>query len=407
MLHSPPTVYLDTQDYSRFGTVIEGRGSAETEGLYKQLVALADAGDATFACSMPIMSELLSYNDNLPGISDAKAQAVEALCQGHALKHPSRVVAIEMARVAYDQELVSVAPEERPHSNDYAWYPDIEDVFANLHDRIRAMKDEHINRASRLNRAARRMAQKQMRSFDPMTIVNEAAPEVAARFGFSEADAHASLGEFLQGRISSREGSRRMFATIARPTTFVQAYFLANDGDKSLPAWISGFGEQIAGALAKFQNMFAALPPLDDASRSSIKSLIARQASGFSTTFLNLAKDELPKLTMPTDLFEKMSRDTALVNKVPSASNAGKLLSSYIAQTVGLVGSASKVERSFGGDLMHAVYLPHVDLWRADRRFAHLAKLAVPGFKNKVVTRCTELPGAIEHLLRADKERHQ
>lgn len=249
MLYSPPTVYLDTQDYSRFGTVIEGRGSAETEGLYKQLVALADAGDVKFACSMPVMSELLSYDDNLPGISDAKAQAVEALCQGHAFKHPPRVVAIEMARIAYDQGLVSVAPEERLHSDDYGWYPDIEDVFANLHDRIRAMTDEHINRASRLNRAARRIAKKQVRSLDPMTIVNEAAPDVVARFGFSEADVRASLGEYLQGHISSREGSRRMFATIARPTTFVQAYFRANDGDKSLPAWISGFGEQIAEAL--------------------------------------------------------------------------------------------------------------------------------------------------------------
>ena len=56
-MSSPPIVYLDTQDYSRFGDVLRGKADAATEGLFNALEARKRSGDAIFAVSMPIFGE--------------------------------------------------------------------------------------------------------------------------------------------------------------------------------------------------------------------------------------------------------------------------------------------------------------------------------------------------------------
>jgi hypothetical protein len=46
--------------------------------------------------------------------------------------------------------------------------------------------------------------------------------------------------------------------------------------------------------------------------------------------------------------------------------------------------------------MFHALYLPHVDLWRGDRRFAEALAGAKPNYKNRIVRRLAELPAAID-----------
>jgi hypothetical protein len=56
---APPVVYLDTQDYSRFGDVLRGRADDATKALSRELERLKQDGDAIFAVSMPILGKLL------------------------------------------------------------------------------------------------------------------------------------------------------------------------------------------------------------------------------------------------------------------------------------------------------------------------------------------------------------
>ena len=58
-----------------------------------------------------------------------------------------------------------------------------------------------------------------------------------------------------------------------------------------------------------------------------------------------------------------------------------------------------KAKISDFGDLFHAAYLPHVDIFRADGNTAEIIKKAKLPFKTKIVSTLTDLPKEIESLL--------
>jgi hypothetical protein len=75
------TVYLDTQDYSRFGKVIDGNGTPEDAHVFRRLKDLRAQGLARFAYSATILSELIQYEADYERETFAKARAVEELCR--------------------------------------------------------------------------------------------------------------------------------------------------------------------------------------------------------------------------------------------------------------------------------------------------------------------------------------
>jgi hypothetical protein len=42
------------------------------------------------------------------------------------------------------------------------------------------------------------------------------------------------------------------------------------------------------------------------------------------------------------------------------------------------------------------LYLPHVDLWRGDRRFSTLVRTALPQYADRVIATLADLPEALD-----------
>ena len=59
------------------------------------------------------------------------------------------------------------------------------------------------------------------------------------------------------------------------------------------------------------------------------------------------------------------------------------------------------IKHSDGIDLIHAMYLPHADLWRGDRAFSTLLISSRVDFCNRIVPSLAELPGRIEAVIAA------
>jgi hypothetical protein len=110
---------------------------------------------------------------------------------------------------------------------------------------------------------------------------------------------------------------------------------------------------------------------------------------------LVLARDDLEEQGLSSQLVDQIAGDPVLVRQVPVAQTTGSLIHGYLKQTSGIYGQAAKVERSFGGDLVHSFYLSHVDLWRGDRRFSHLVRSCQPEIGHKVIANLADLPDAI------------
>jgi hypothetical protein len=395
-MSAPAVVYLDSQDYSRFGDALRGKSDIATQELFRTLEARRHSGAAIFAVSMPILGELLQYNSSYRETTFKKAEAVERLCGSWALAYPSRLVAAEIADAAFQLGFLSTPRQVPLLSSDRYWFPNVGDELRHFRARLRAEFEAEAATIQLNSRTLRRRMKKQVRKFDPVAAARGAAPMMAAEYGIPVEAITGSILSFLQGKIPPEEASRRLFSAIAAPTTFVGAYFEKVETDRSeLPAWMSQVG---AGFEARFIELRQRCEPLlkYDQGRESLTAMLEAWPRRIGHSVLRMGADDAREFAVDETLFDRLTSLPEVVDTVPSCGIVGRALTEYVRQLLGFRGTQAAIERSFGGDLVHALYLPHVDLWRGDRRFSSVMKAAAPQFADRIVASLKELPAAID-----------
>ena len=107
--------------------------------------------------------------------------------------------------------------------------------------------------------------------------------------------------------------------------------------------------------------------------------------------------------SLPKGLIERMCKNNASsINKEVSWELCPSILtlttlSVHLAKLNSL--TMRKPKTSDFGDILHAAYLPHVDIFRADGNTASIIKQAKLPCKTKVVSRLVDLPNEINNLL--------
>jgi hypothetical protein len=391
---SSPVVYLDTQDYSRFGDVLRGRSDAATEALFLDLEKRKQAGDVIFAVSMPILGELLQYDASFRETTIRKAEAVERLCGSWALAFPSRLVAAEIAELAQRQGLLSEAADTAILSSDRYWFPNIADAFGNIRAQMRDALDTEISALP--SRELRRRAKKEARRFDLLKAAREAAPQMAAEYGLPVEAITESIVALLRGRVNSEQASRRLFSAIAEPVKFVEAYFEKVETDRSLlPSWVSKFGADFEARFVDLRNKLQPHMKYEFA-RSAFDTMLTEWPEKLGRPVFKMAGSDVVEFGIDSTLFTALAANEKFAAGVPACEIVGKVTTAYVRQITGLIGTEAKIERSFGGDLVHALYLPHVDLWRGDRRFSVVVRNAVPRYADRIVPTLRGLSAAID-----------
>lgn len=393
---SSPVVYLDTQDFSRFGDVLRGKADDVTETLFLALEAQAASGDAIFAVSMPILAELLQYDADFRQTTLCKAQAVARLCGEWALVYPSRLIASEIVGAAREAGAIPAGEPFSVLSSDRCWYPNISEAFRGLKEQIQSGIAAEIDKHSAVNRKSRRGAKKIAGKLNPARAAAEAAPEMALTYGLPEDVFIRSIVALLRGAITPEEASRRLFGAIAEPVTFVETYFERVESERTLPEWIGGLGRNIEAHLHTFRDGLR--PFLDTPEmRERVAMLLADWPAKLGEVVLRMVDgDDLAEFGLSTEIRDRLIEFPEFMARVPAASTVGRVIPEYVRQIIGLAGNEAKIERSFGGDLVHAFYLPHVDLWRGDRRFSKVVQDAVPALAHRIVPTLKALPAAID-----------
>jgi hypothetical protein len=390
-----PVVYLDSQDYSRFGDVLRGTARSEIEDLFATLVEIANAGDAIFPISMPLLSELFQYERDFRETTMCKARALQLLCGSWALAFPSRLVAWDVAVLA--KELGYLPERQFPTilSNERYWFPNVSGLLDDLRSEIRKKALDKID-SYPANRASRRHAKKRFQKVDMAPIIAAAVPEFASVYGLPEQDVHGSLVALLKNEISPAVASNKLFSSIAHPARFAEIYFEKVEVDTSaLPSWMSEFGRRLESGfnqLADASNILL----LTEQGQKILEESLSHWPSGMASSVLRMIGDDATEFGLDAVSLESLAETDGFALKVPSAYVVACTLKEYAHQIAGLRGSRSKIERSVGGDLVHAIYLPHVDLWRTDKRFSAVVKRAVPRYENRVIRRLQDVPEAIQ-----------
>lgn len=236
------------------------------------------------------------------------------------------------------------------------------------------------------------------RKMDPAKVAQDAAPEMAATYGLPERVFHRSIVAYLRGQAPPEEASRQLFGAIAEPVKFVETYFERVESDRSLPEWMRNFG---ACFEANFEQMRDRLQPYINLpqAKSILDGLLDSWRPNLAGTAVRIGSSSLPEFGLTEDQLESIASGPASALAIPAGQVIGALLPAYARQVMAAGAGAPGIEHSFGGDLVHALYLPHVDLWRADRRFGTLVRRALPRWSERVLSAPSDLVSGIDQLL--------
>lgn len=371
MKQDVPVVYLDTQDFSRFGRVIEGKDTSGAGPVFEQLVVHAEKGTARFVYSMSTLSELLQYHPDHEETSVAKARAVELLCRGNAMAGVPRVIAFEIAKFAHERGWLQNEPRWEAAGSGNCWFPNLGNVFADFRTKFEESRTKSLQELGTLNRRGRRVAERGISDRSFKKFAESAARAVADDYGLPGAGFAAAFNMYARGKITGEEASRRLFSAIAKPTSFNQFYFHKYEGEKDLPAWMRGVGEGIQSGIEKMTRDLSRFS-LDDLNQFHGHALDMWK-NRLASTIVGFALEEGEEFGLSDDVVRAAQSHSEIL-RIPSCANLVELIGEYVAQCIGLRGPKARVEASFGSDLIHAIYIPHVNIWRGDRRFSNLVR---------------------------------
>ena len=382
----PPVLYLDTQDFSRFGDVLRGVSDTQFEDIFLLLENKVKNGEVICAMSMPVLGELLQYNADYRDTTIKKAEAVERLCGSWALACPTRLIAAEIAEAASALNFLTIERDTSPLTNDGYWYPNVAEVFEDLKERLKSTFDEELAKVKLEHRWQRRKFKRAAKGINLASFLGERAPEIAEQFRLPVKSINDSIVALIQNNVTPEQASRILFSVIAKPTKFVEMYFETIEVDRSaLPSWMSSLGAQLEQILIEFRAKTQPLITIRGG-REIAESEFSTWPEVLGRSVLKLGQSDASEFGISLEMFDDFVNVEELFARLATPRIAGHLLVAYALQISGITSSNAKIERSFGGDLIHALYLPHVDLWRGDRRFSNLVRQHIPIYAGKVVS---------------------
>lgn len=396
-------VYLDTQDLSRFGDVLRGKGDAQHERLFHDLEARKLAGDVVFPLTMPLMSELLQYDAAHRETTLKKAVAIERLCGVHAMPSTTRLAAMEVARSAHQLGLIAKAPPVKFLSEDRLWFPSLTDTLHDLRANMHAAARQSLV-TSLPDLATRQRAEQILETVDWGVEMVAQAPKIAEEVGLTIEAVLASVVPFLRREISSAEASRRMLSGISEPSVFVNMYFERWGPMGALPNWMSAASTTVSRYLSTVRDTVGRLRIAKN--KKQVRLFVSRLKPTFRAISLELARMSAAEFELSDEIIDAVAADEEAASAIPAAEIAAAALEAYMLQILGVTTGGSKIEGSVGGDVLHAFYLPYVDLWRGDRRFSAALRQALPRYNNRISGPLAELPKAIERKLLSSASTH-
>jgi hypothetical protein len=375
--NSPIRIYLDTSDYSRFAD-IGRRKEPEIPAVLDFLRQKKSQGLIEVRFSAIHLFEFLK-DPSQRALALRKVQVIEELCGDLAFRYIGDVFDRE-------REALRSGLESRPLivSEDGEWFPetivessfDLDAVVRGLLEKFPSFNREQLE--ALIPQAAGYLKENMSRQ---LPLANVYGSDLFDRF--------------LSGKISAPEMSREMVKGFAKPSIFI-THYLEGNAD----------AQKLFGNLATVERKFCRDLNLSrDKLKEHVKLLLglgkdtlkaARQH--VRTLSLSLSAPYLGVGSLPANLQEALGQDRFLA-ELPALSTHLNLLTIYIRDIVYPSAAMPEIKESDAADILHATYLPYVDLYRTDGRFGGLmAKLPRPKGV-KVVSNLLQLPEAIEKEL--------
>ena len=400
-------IYLDTQDFSRFADCLSNRGTKDAGLALEALLPEIDAGRVIAPISMAHISELFQYEDGGRDLVLRKAQAIERLSWPYAFRDMNDMIVADFVDFAVSTGCLRQRPPRPasfPVDEEGQWHPSVgsilDDVQAQMDRRLNAaLKEEHG-----LSRADRRKAKKVMRSYgwgEALTTpeAEKQMREFANKYPVTDRFINEKMFQrLLQGKLKADVVEAEIFKGIRRPTDFVCWYFERYEGERDLPHWMRTLGGEIAASLRTLKSEVSEL----DIPPAALKSILKEQADLFglsiSKRLFSEAVPVLQRLGVGARAIDKLLNDPGRAS-TPTIAALATLAVQAMKKHSKSGQNAPEVKNSDGGDMIHALYMPHCDIWRGDKDSAEFVRQAFPSAATHIVGKLKDLPSALEAAL--------
>ena len=370
----PVRIHLDTSDYGAMHYAAPG---TEIARIRDRLKEMARSGQVEIGMSYHVVFELLQKatpehrEDRL-----ARARLLKELCGQNAFP--------------YGRDL----GQGHVFSKEGIWVPrwaleefEVERLVADLLKHV--ARDPYFTREQRRRLSKRKAFAAYVRS-EPTVLRLVAGEKWPLPFGREFAES-GDLRRYVLGEISREEANRKLWVHMTDPVMFYETWFEHHGRGNPLEAR----GEEVANKLMQMFEKLQDMLDEDAALQAKVKKLLAatgedKLSAEGRERLLKLRRDLKTfrtEITSPDDLCERAPAWKKIVGE-KSARIAAQIMLAFQRDKRRLI-------RSDAIDFIHAMYLPHTDLWRGDKGFSSLLIRHKVDCWERVVPTLIELPSRI------------
>lgn len=397
----PLQVYLDSSDFSVLSD--ERTDAARYREVERRLVAWQQSGEIQLRYSYAHVIEAAPVAPSDLEMARRRLVCIQRLCGKNCFQDPFSVFELELRSAVGEIEAFDALDL---HRSDGSWMPEFADAVGELPS-LSALILEDLD-AKNMNRSARRKAEQiyfdskgafRRAALPRISAFAEAAVRQAAELYPLNSSALSEFGRYLrQGNGSKENLIRGIKASLSDLECFADWYKKQWEHTAPLSRKLRDSGEILRHCLQGCADTIGSLCDSHMADGGSSKFIEDQFREVFARTVEsvpnNLARKMASAFSIPSAdvLVCSWDRTKALMTTTLIACQLGKLTA--------LVPKTRRPPKvSDLGDILHATYLPYVDIFRADGFVANAVSSAkLPGGAI-VVPKLMALPETIERLL--------
>jgi hypothetical protein len=395
----PLQVYLDSSDFSVLSD--SSRRTQEIITLESQLVNWRNAGLIEIRFAYPHLIEAAPVEPQHIEASRCRAQKIAELCQGKALAAQDKIFIAEIKNLIGE----SVKPEY-VYLDDGDWLPDMSDNVTGsdeLFDHAKQIKKTVTE--MRLNRADTRKALKQFLTASgelrPLgrDILKKSIPEtvvtICEKYPIDEETASKFAHNYIAGsrHVSVSDILSRSFRNLPN---FIEWFARHYDKINPTVAWLRESGDATRKSLLENRQAIEGIFSTQMGQGVSNGAITAMAKKNISTIINRLPRTLLPRLAKECGYSEFPTMELSdLPEKAPSLFTAISVMGCIARKTLQPVENERLPKISDMGDILHSLYIPHVDFFRTDRFAASVIKEINLPFSTTIVGNLLQLSEAI------------
>lgn len=388
----PVRVYLDSSDYS---TLSKSQLTPEMAAVRDRLVAWANSGEVEFRYSGAHISEMSPLEPQYVDAAKSRGKLLVALCGRKALVSVDELMRREIAAVACDS-----GPPTDVYSDTGDWFPAIKD-FVSPVSAVEIVKKEFdtITKGHGMNRAQRRKGKRNFVKGNNLTAEAKrllmsgqkgAVQEILNTYPMREQDARV-LHNLFMGTATTREAEEAFLNSLRDPTWMIGWFATHSEKLSPVVQWARGPAEAMSKSLMEVAEKASRLREIDPKLGLDQEEKQRLRMNLFVNTAKRVAEFTGASLNV-NDLEENHLSRNAVGLSVCITSATDSMWNSLSAKP-------RKPKDSDFVDVMHALYAPYVDVFRADGYMAPIIAKAAQRYGTKVVGKLTDLVDTIERAL--------